>query len=328
MGLLRERPAGIGAIMIDALSRTRAARPPLSAPGQEAMTMSAQACDGVPLEVWRTPVPGPALANVADLPERAGLYAPVDGAFQRIAKMAANVFSAPIATVSIIGDDRVWFPAAEGLAGMTEAPLDPAVFAQMWADCAPRVVEDAANDPRTKDHPVVRGSFGVRFYVAAAIVSADGQVLGALEAMDSRRRRRVSESALALLGDLAATAAQLLQIRMSALSALRAEQESRAVEADEREFALQQAVQRSQIEQARLRPERCQLGGSDGCSAPAELKMADTWGDSAWGCWLHAEEALVQVPSVFLASEAPVGLMAYRARASRAGGTGGTISSP
>jgi hypothetical protein len=46
--------------------------------------------------------------------------------------------------------------------------------------------------------------------------------------------------------------------------------------------------------------------------------VADTWGDSAWGCWTHAEDALVQVPSVFLASEAPIGLNAYRERQSRA----------
>jgi hypothetical protein len=252
--------------------------------------------------------------------EQAGLYVPVDGAFHRIAKMTASVFDAPIATVSIIGDDRVWFPAAEGLDGMTEAPIDPAALAEIRALEGPFVAEDAATDPRTMDHPVVRGSFGVRFYAAAPIAAADGTVLGTLEAMDRKRRRRVTPSQLGLLADLAATVAQLVQIRMSALNALRRERAGREAESDRRKVADRLAAQMSQAvtaEQGRERPEWCQLGGSQACDRPAELKVADSWGDSAWGCWIHAEEALVQVPSVFLANESPVGLMAYRERRSR-----------
>lgn len=253
-------------------------------------------------------------------PEQGGLYVPVVGTFDRIAQMAANVFGAQIATVSIIGDGRVWFAAAAGLAGMTEAPIEPELIAAIRRESGPFVVDDVTSDPRTMGHPVVCGDFGVRFYAAAPITSVDGHALGALEVMDSKRRRRVGDDQLGLLGDLAATVAQLLQIRLTALTALRAERVSRAVETDRRDVADQLAAQLSQAataERDRERPDWCQLGGSRACGERAELKMADTWGDSAWGCWTHAEDALVQVPSVFLANESPVGLMAYRERVSR-----------
>ncbi|GAB3851979.1 hypothetical protein GCM10029963_40720 [Micromonospora andamanensis] len=58
-------------------------------------------------------------------------------------------------------------------------------------------------------------------------------------------------------------------------------------------------------------PERCQLGGTQECTAPAEIKIADSWGDSAWGCPGHVEEAILNVRAVFIASEELGGLAAY-----------------
>ena len=58
-------------------------------------------------------------------------------------------------------------------------------------------------------------------------------------------------------------------------------------------------------------PEHCQLGGRAGCTAPAEIKIADSWGDAAWGCPAHVEEAIINVRSVFIASEELGGLAAY-----------------
>ncbi|GAB3805122.1 hypothetical protein [Micromonospora zhanjiangensis] len=61
----------------------------------------------------------------------------------------------------------------------------------------------------------------------------------------------------------------------------------------------------------RPHPEHCQLGGAQGCTAPAEIKVADSWGDAAWGCAAHVEEAVINVRSVFIANEELGGLAAY-----------------
>jgi len=89
---------------------------------------------------------------------------------------------------------------------------------------------------------------------------------------------------------------------------LRAEAEQRAAAAAELAVRMRAAA----AEQAAApHPESCQLGGRTGCPAPAELRVADSWGDSAWGCPTHVEEAILNVRSVFIASEELGGLSAY-----------------
>ncbi|HEX2773829.1 MAG TPA: hypothetical protein VHN18_15545, partial [Micromonosporaceae bacterium] len=42
-----------------------------------------------------------------------------------------------------------------------------------------------------------------------------------------------------------------------------------------------------------------------------EIELADSWGDSAWGGPDHVEEAILNVRSVFVATEELGGLAAY-----------------
>ncbi|NES16169.1 MULTISPECIES: glyoxalase/bleomycin resistance/extradiol dioxygenase family protein [Micromonospora] len=60
-------------------------------------------------------------------------------------------------------------------------------------------------------------------------------------------------------------------------------------------------------------PARCQIGGPRGepCPEPAEVKLADSWGDTVWGCLAHADEALLNARGAFLATEDGSGLGAF-----------------
>ncbi|MBO4141862.1 VOC family protein [Micromonospora tulbaghiae] len=62
-------------------------------------------------------------------------------------------------------------------------------------------------------------------------------------------------------------------------------------------------------------PGYCQIGGPRGepCAEPAEVKLADSWGDTVWGCLTHADEALVNARGAFLATEDSTGIAAYLA---------------
>jgi hypothetical protein len=57
-------------------------------------------------------------------------------------------------------------------------------------------------------------------------------------------------------------------------------------------------------------PARCQIpdAGGRACERAAEVKLADSWGDSAWACVEHADETLLLARSVFLATEDGQGL--------------------
>jgi catechol 2,3-dioxygenase-like lactoylglutathione lyase family enzyme len=63
-------------------------------------------------------------------------------------------------------------------------------------------------------------------------------------------------------------------------------------------------------------PRACQVTGRDGgrCTNRAEVKMADSLGDSAWVCLPHAEELLVTVPAAFIANHDGRGIAAFLAR--------------
>ncbi|MET7966508.1 VOC family protein [Micromonospora sp. NPDC005305] len=62
-------------------------------------------------------------------------------------------------------------------------------------------------------------------------------------------------------------------------------------------------------------PARCQIGGPRGepCPEPAEVKLADSWGDTVWGCLAHADEALLNARGAFRANEDVMGLAGFLA---------------
>jgi GAF domain-containing protein len=211
----------------------------------------------------------------------------------------------------------VWFLATQGLGGVTEIGDEPGLCASAILGAGPYVVNDAAVDPRTLDHPLVRGELGLRFYAAAPIVTVEGHALGTVNVLDHKRHRRVTQTQTTLLSHLAATVAQMLQVRLSALAVLRAERASRTKQADHPQLPalISERMNHAVHDQDSTgRPSWCELGGSTACQKEAEVKVADSWGDSAWACWQHAEEALINVVPVFLATESPYGLAAHRAR--------------
>ncbi|MFI5496565.1 VOC family protein [Actinoplanes sp. NPDC051859] len=57
-------------------------------------------------------------------------------------------------------------------------------------------------------------------------------------------------------------------------------------------------------------PATCRIGEPDGtaCDRPAEVKLADTWGATVWGCLTHVDEALINAPGSFIATEDQQGL--------------------
>ncbi|GAA4606008.1 hypothetical protein BJY16_005618 [Actinoplanes octamycinicus] len=65
-------------------------------------------------------------------------------------------------------------------------------------------------------------------------------------------------------------------------------------------------------------PASCQIGAADGtaCPEPAEVKLADTWGATVWGCLSHVDEALINAPAAFIAVEDDQGLGPWLSRRS------------
>jgi GAF domain-containing protein len=249
------------------------------------------------------------------------LDTPTDGTFDNVARLAAAIFETPIASVTIVDDERVWFAALEGLEGVRQVGTEPGLCASAVLSEGPYVVNDATVDPRTLDHPLVRGELGLRFYAAAPITVEGRHRLGTGNVID-RRPRSVTPEQTAMLESLAAIVAEHLELRLTALSTIRGERDLRAkaerhaAEAA-REIAQSIADAKPHVSQ---RPATCQLGDRRPCSRTPELKVADSWGDSAWGCMQHVEEVLLSGSSVFVADESMSGLAAFLRRGRRTTG--------
>nr|WP_306432873.1 GAF domain-containing SpoIIE family protein phosphatase [Streptomyces harenosi] len=155
------------------------------------------------------------------------LDTPPDGAFDRIASLAARIFEAPMATVAIVDTDRVWFKAAHGLDGVTQVGRGPGLCASAILHGEPYVVTDAATDVRALANPLVRGEPGIRFYAAAPITTSDGLRLGTVNVLDTRPRRP-TDTQLDALQDLAALVMEELELRLSAIRTVTAERDRRA----------------------------------------------------------------------------------------------------
>jgi len=245
------------------------------------------------------------------------LDAPQDGTFDQLAEIAATVFDAPIASVSLLDADRVWYAACHGLGHVHEREVEPGLSVTAVHDGGPHVVLDTTADPRTANHTLVRGEFGLRFYAAAPITTQDGHRLGVVDVMDRSARTAVTDVQVTVLEKLAALASRLLEIRLAAIHALRTEQGLHPGPGARRRTTRELAEQLRQAATAHRHlshPALCQLGGAQSpCGEPAELKVADSWGDSAWGCSRHVEEAVLNVSSVFIASEELGGLASFLA---------------
>ncbi len=156
-------------------------------------------------------------------------YAALDtasgAAFDRVAALAARIFHAPFATVTIVGDDTVRVIAEHG------PPPRRAILESLCAAAVrhsgPYVVDDVLLDPRAAGDPAVRGEPGIRFYAAAAITTADGEALGSVNVMDARPRQ-AGEEELACLRDLAALVMDELEVRLTTHRTVEVERELRA----------------------------------------------------------------------------------------------------
>jgi GAF domain-containing protein len=143
------------------------------------------------------------------------LDTPPDGAFDRITRLASTLLEMPIAIVSLVDHDRIWFKSSVGLHGVDAVGRDPGLCASAILADEPWIVEDARADPRTLANPLVAGEFGLRFYAGSALRTHDGYNLGTLCVID-RKPRALTEEQVGVLDDLAALVVDELELRLAA----------------------------------------------------------------------------------------------------------------
>ncbi|TFW19232.1 GAF domain-containing protein [Massilia arenosa] len=146
------------------------------------------------------PIPATDQDRLAALRALLILDTPPEERFDRIIGFAAHEFDVPIALLSLVDEQRQWFKARVGL-DVCETPRDISFCGHAIAAPDIMVVEDAAQDERFADNPLVTGEPRIRFYAGAPLQLPNGHAVGTLCLID-RAPRRLDTTELAILASL------------------------------------------------------------------------------------------------------------------------------
>lgn len=105
--------------------------------------------------------------------------------FDRYTQLAADLFKVPIALVSLVDEDRQWFKSATGTE-LRETERSISLCGHVVANNEPMVVEDAWNDQRFANNPLVQGDPPIRFYAGIPLHGTTGQPVGTLCLIDQK----------------------------------------------------------------------------------------------------------------------------------------------
>lgn len=142
-------------------------------------------------------------ARLRALAELGVLDADAAPPLERVVRLAARLFSVPIALVALVDRDRTRFVARHGLE-VREVARAGSFTAHAILEAGVCEVQDAEGDVRFARGSLVEGPVCARYYAGAPLALADGHLVGALELIDPHPRAPLTAGERATLVDLAA----------------------------------------------------------------------------------------------------------------------------
>lgn len=148
------------------------------------------------------------------------LHTAPEESFDRIARLTAQIFNTPIALISFVAEEEVFFKANVGMgkARYTSRGISLCSLAILSSEVT--VFENPTDEPCLLSNPLVHGNFGLRFYAAAPLITGNGHAIGSICIVDKKPRYFHEEQKL-MLQNIAAIVMEQLEARI-ALQAMRA----------------------------------------------------------------------------------------------------------
>lgn len=135
-----------------------------------------------------------------------------DPTFERITRLAVNIFDAKMALVTLVEESKQLFAAKTGTE-LCETDRSSSFCAQALGSHEILEVEDALLDDRFVDTALVKGPPFIRYYAGSPLVSPSGHVLGALCVIDTMPRRPLTSVQREILRALATLVMDKLELR-------------------------------------------------------------------------------------------------------------------
>jgi GAF domain-containing protein len=133
-------------------------------------------------------------------------------AFERLTELVAEMFHTPVALISLVHHDRVWFKSHWGT-GTKEIPRSVSFCSEVILGEQVLVIPDTSTDPRTAHRA---GAERFRFYAGAPLRTLDRYNIGTLCVLDTKPRHDWTAFKSRVLSDLAAITVDEMELRRMA----------------------------------------------------------------------------------------------------------------
>ena len=117
--------------------------------------------------------------------------------FNELVELAAFVSHTPMATISVVQENEIWFKGAIGLA-VDGVDRPTSICGHTVNRDSMLVVPDTLLDDRFRDNPLVTDPPNVRFYAGTPLIVDDGLAVGTLCVLDTRPRTFLTDERRAL----------------------------------------------------------------------------------------------------------------------------------
>ena len=122
--------------------------------------------------------------RLADFHRYGILDTAAEAEFDDLTELAAHICEVPIALISLVDVERVWFKSAVGL-DVPESPRATSFCNHAIHGKEVFEVGDALKDERFFDSPLVTAAPDIRFYAGAPLMTDRGHAIGALCVIDT-----------------------------------------------------------------------------------------------------------------------------------------------
>ena len=135
------------------------------------------------------PIPEEDSARLKELHSYGVLDTPSEAIFDDITYLVQDITGAKIGVISLIDENRQWFKSCVGLEDAPkETPRNISFCGHTIVQRRPLIINDALEDDRFADNPLVQGEPRIRFYAGFPLIASNGMALGSLCAIDMEPR--------------------------------------------------------------------------------------------------------------------------------------------
>ncbi|QJD97230.1 PAS domain S-box protein [Mucilaginibacter robiniae] len=153
------------------------------------------------------------------------LDTPTERAFDKVVELAAELFQVPVALISLVDAEQVFYKATVGMGDVRCGSRGHCVCALAIVNSECTIIENALQDPLFDHNPLVHGSFGLRFYAGAPLITHDGYFIGTICVIDTQPRL-FNPQEEKVLKRMAAVVMEQIELRLTNLR--EAEKQARA----------------------------------------------------------------------------------------------------